>query len=840
MPQLLRYLFLASAWAWFAAETFAFTSRPTSVICPDGKRLESLTPTFQVMTLFLDAFILTSVAKLKHDHDESSSRRPTLVLAVASILSAVMLGLVSFSSFYRLANIEWAFILRGIAFRDLVLDSILLSAAFLSGIHLLATLNSWTIATTFAGISLYIELWKANWTPGARWDVDSRAWTLGTLALICLILLLRYDRDAGQSRLSNDSVVYKALSYSVPALSCLLLASHVIFGPRIGGQTTGDHTIARLATYAADNFNSWQLQAKRSTNLQEAVEEYRRRHGYPPPPNFDKWYTFAVERNSTIIDDFADIDKDLRPFWGVSPARVRDLTAHLLEHPRLSIGGLRIRNGEIKISPHVPGTHMWMMEGYTNMMKPFLQWLPDMDLAFNLDDECRMAIPWEERMSLEHVAASSVARLNAVAPKDLSSWSVTPDKTPKKAPLWSDKFLEKDNPQAPDPHAESPFFTDRIRRQVYYSHISPSCPPQSPARNFRWWNRKTSCSICAEPHTFSGLHGSFVTNWTLAGDLCHQPDMAYLHGLILSAAPMVVTTNLFPVFSQGRVGGFGDILVPSPWNYNEKVTFDDNFATPWPQKHNAVFWRGGPSDGFAAHGAWVGFLRARFVRAAAKFMRNQQSNAGRRQWSISRPSISSNRQPPIEDVGVNVTYVGNFHKCDGPDCAAEEDTFYPIMKMTRPPDPPPGKDAPPPEPPKEDHEHERPPEVPFAENWRYRHLVDLDGAGFSGRFIPFMQSYSLVYRAGLFRTWYDSRIHPWLHFVPLDARLVDRGLWSIFRFFASARGDGLAQRIAVDGREWTNKALRKEDMEIYFFRLLLEWGRVVDDKRETLGFDTAA
>jgi hypothetical protein len=30
--------------------------------------------------------------------------------------------------------------------------------------------------------------------------------------------------------------------------------------------------------------------------------------------------------------------------------------------------------------------------------------------------------------------------------------------------------------------------------------------------------------------------------------------------------------------------------------------------------------------------------------------------------------------------------------------------------------------------------------------------------------------------------------------------------------------------------------MREADAEVYLFRLLLEWGRVVDDRREELGF----
>lgn len=44
------------------------------------------------------------------------------------------------------------------------------------------------------------------------------------------------------------------------------------------------------------------------------------------------------------------------------------------------------------------------------------------------------------------------------------------------------------------------------------------------------------------------------------------------------------------------------------------------------------------------------------------------------------------------------------------------------------------------------------------------------------------------------------------------------------------------EEIAEAGRLWAEKVLRKEDMEIYMFRLLLEWGRLTDDKRDEIGF----
>ena len=47
----------------------------------------------------------------------------------------------------------------------------------------------------------------------------------------------------------------------------------------------------------------------------------------------------------------------------------------------------------------------------------------------------------------------------------------------------------------------------------------------------------------------------------------------------------------------------------------------------------------------------------------------------------------------------------------------------------------------------------------------------------------------------------------------------------------------LAERLAEQGREWAGQSLRNEDLEVYYFRLLLEYGRLIDDARYEIGFD---
>jgi len=51
---------------------------------------------------------------------------------------------------------------------------------------------------------------------------------------------------------------------------------------------------------------------------------------------------------------------------------------------------------------------------------------------------------------------------------------------------------------------------------------------------------------------------------------------------------------------------------------------------------------------------------------------------------------------------------------------------------------------------------------------------------------------------------------------------------------AQWQGDG--ELIGKQGADMASKVLRRDDMEVYMFRLLLEWGRIVDDRRGERGF----
>ena len=119
---------------------------------------------------------------------------------------------------------------------------------------------------------------------------------------------------------------------------------------------------------------------------------------------------------------------------------------------------------------------------------------------------------------------------------------------------------------------------------------------------------------------------------------------------------------------------------------------------------------------------------------------------------------------------------------------------------------------------------------PDEAQYRYRFVMDLDGNSYSGRFYSHLRSRSVSLKMTIFREWHDDRLFPWVHFVPVSLSMNE--LPETMRFLATTdRGKEIAKEIATQGREWWGKLLRPEDFQVYFYRLLLELARVLDEGR---------
>ena len=178
-----------------------------------------------------------------------------------------------------------------------------------------------------------------------------------------------------------------------------------------------------------------------------------------------------------------------------------------------------------------------MVEGVKSLIDPFAEYLPDMDLPLNLNDESRVAVRWADMQTAASEGLARISRKRSTS----ASWSTD------RASGWPNSTEQIDG------HS---WFMERSWRNSFSAFAAPTCSPQSLARREPYWNTNVICWKCIRPHSLD----VFVSNWSLSADICHQPDLARLHGFFISPSAFKVTDSLVPIFSQSKVSGFNDIM----------------------------------------------------------------------------------------------------------------------------------------------------------------------------------------------------------------------------------------------------------------------------------------
>ncbi|KAK9365096.1 hypothetical protein V1509DRAFT_667423 [Lipomyces kononenkoae] len=628
----------------------------------------------------------------------------------------------------------------------------------------------------------------------------------------------------------------------------------------VGGRDSWNATIhpisylIELHTTKFDDFVS-----RQSGTYPEAVKEYRRRYNINPPPNFDKWYAFATEKKAAVVDGYDSIYHNLRPFWGVPPATIRKRLGESLANPDSFLLGIYIRNGAIANVTGAKG--QWFDKTLTDVISGFVQFLPDMDLAFNLLDSPRVMLPQA----------------------DLTALLETPPKSGTKNEFTQLPSEELAIPFVRDAGSLDTVF-DSFSQQSSWGHSKLSCSPQSPAK-----------STHIDSVNQYALSIGFIKNSTAALDICLSPSYMHKHGIFVRPEFFSIVAEPVPIFSQGKLSSFGDILYPSPAYMAERAPYDLVFDKTWAEKSTSMFWRGAASGVHSRAGSWRQGHRQRIVSYFNSFTENctmlmdlieleklhigikkddvlgwqsdpvQESHSNalneniihkraadekregmpatekqntkaadkstvttkvaneddketheaqhesnsemdKQQQKANNPNTESDFAEHSVPKGTFEHYIdlkfSKYQQCDDSDCQAQAQELGASVPLPN-----------------------------FQDTWQYKYLLDMDGNGISARYYAFLKSKSLVVKQTLFKEWHDERLLPWVHYVPLSVGLKEG--FEILRFLIE--NDISAKHIADSSRRWASKALRKEDMETYFFRLLLEYGRLVDDNRDVIG-----
>lgn len=350
-------------------------------------------------------------------------------------------------------------------------------------------------------------------------------------------------------------------------------------------------------------------------------------------------------------------------------------------------------------------------------------------------------------------------------------------------------------------------------------------------------------STFAEAHMDKG----FVANYTLSTNICHQPDLQGLNGMFIEPLTVSATKTLFPMFGGSKLSVNNEILLPAPmyWNEEERFTGGGDTGVAWPLKYDGVIWRGVATGGKNRADNWRAFQRHRFVAMnnATKIARAEDWTEIPANFELPSPTTYNlAAQKPIAPGSLKTklaNWVGSWSDVAFVDLMCEQEEEGGQCSYTSP--------------------HFAVQEgIKLADQFNWKYLPDIDGNSFSGRYLGFLRSTSLPIKATVYREWHDSRLLAWKHFVPMDNRFSD--WFGIMEYFLGYDGmpgskdhakraageteqenkrlshDAAAEKIATEGKAWAEKVLRREDMQIYVLRLLLEYARVSDERREKMGW----
>ncbi|KAJ7040651.1 glycosyl transferase family 90-domain-containing protein [Mycena alexandri] len=330
-----------------------------------------------------------------------------------------------------------------------------------------------------------------------------------------------------------------------------------------------------------------------------------------------------------------------------------------------------------------------------------------------------------------------------------------------------------------------------------------ACSPESPGRN-------KSIDLNGEPPEKT-TKKTFIHDHNLATNPCLHPRHFWHHGHFLSYGKGPnPERDMVPEFSYCSSNIHHNIRIPTPYGWVDDILPRSN-DPEWDDKvDERLLWRGSSTGIFHSKKTrWQNSHRISLLRVA---------NDLKGTMAILSPK-TSNTEPVGEPIEVrkarlnpgimDVAFAGDPIMCD-PETCSHLMKIFPWRRRQS-----------------------------VQEAGDYKYVIDVDGNGWSGRFKRLITSNSLVFKATIYPEWYIDRIAPWVHYVPIQLDLSDlHDALVFFRGDASGVGahEDLARKIALVGRNWSKTFWRREDMVAYFFRLMLEYARLMSEDREAMSY----
>ncbi len=430
---------------------------------------------------------------------------------------------------------------------------------------------------------------------------------------------------------------------------------------------------------------------RQSKTLAEAITEYKRIYSREPPPGFDKWYKAVVDANVQITDEYDTVMAAFEPFWSLSGKEIRARVQEAIfpREGKTPVIGVHVRDQNVSLTYNGNMYAPWHARILKDWIEQYLDYLPELDIAFNSHDEPKVVIPRDE---LEQ------SMKGCPAPQRYEG--------------------TKSNKQAESPHSEMVYF-DSLRRHRTYNPVIESCPLDSASRA-----RQASDP---DKGTYQSDGPLFIQNVTRAKDACEVIDAASMHGLFTSPDGFVLINSLVPIFSRSKASSFQDLLLPDV-DYDTRLTegfykeYNPDEDMPWEEKKKRLYWAGTSFDGYYQDSGWINMQRVRLVRdmnnasLPIPLMRRDEKS---RRWEAHKDTMGS----LSEYVDVKFTALAQ-DQCKEAICKEMKDAENGLVWGEK---------------------------EPVTEPYANQFLMDVDGHAFTERFQRLLSSNSLVFRMTMFQ-----------------------------------------------------------------------------------------
>ncbi|KAF7363135.1 CAP10 domain-containing protein [Mycena venus] len=163
------------------------------------------------------------------------------------------------------------------------------------------------------------------------------------------------------------------------------------------------------------------LFAQQSRTLAQASSRYSLRTGRPPPPYYERWFTFAREKQC-LIDEYAQIHRDFRPFYQLARDNATtfqnmiDRASRVLDDVDAEIARVEIRDGEV----YMTGSTAY--RDWPNTWRHFSAGLPNMTFLMNSRDEPRVAFNYRAPGSRERALLVNDSKPFQIQPRPTSGF----------------------------------------------------------------------------------------------------------------------------------------------------------------------------------------------------------------------------------------------------------------------------------------------------------------------------------------------------------------------------------------------------------------------------------